>query len=274
MIDHLRAYLQSFPAVQRTNRLREYLQWLILRSINQHQLYKHLAFVGGTALRIIYDTGRFSEDLDYTLLPGKTFIFHDMAGRITEDMTRLGLACNCYALKESKAVQSCFFRFSHLLHPLELSANTEQKLSIKVEVDANPPYGGVIDEYFHPGPLMFSVLHHDLPSLFAGKLHALLFRPYSKGRDFYDLMFFLSKRIPFNLTLLKNAAAQTDPDVNLNSAGDCILLLKERLRQCTNPRIANDLAPFLLHPDDIHHITLENLIRAIDQNVDAGILEQ
>ncbi len=266
MIDNIRSFLADVPASQRTNRLREYLQWLVLRSIDLRGFRKHLAFVGGTALRIVYGTNRFSEDLDYSLIPGGAFSFRELTTEIENDMVRFGLTCSRSQCKDAKSVWSCFFRFADLLHPLGLSANPAQKLSVKVEVDGNPPKGGHVVEYFHNGPIMFSVNHHDLPSLFSGKLHALLFRPYIKGRDYYDLMFFLSRKTRFNLKLLQNAARQTNPRVKIDSVEDVIGLLRTRLKNIDNALTAGDLAPFLLVPEEIHYIKPKNLLSALEQN--------
>jgi hypothetical protein len=117
---------------------------------------------------------------------------------------------------------------------------------------------------------MFTVNHHDLPSLFSGKLHALLFRPYSKGRDYYDLMFFLSRKTNFNLKLLQNAARQTNPDIKIDSIQNVVGLLRARLKILNDALTASDLTPFLLAPEEIHYITSKNLLSALEQNFEAG----
>jgi predicted nucleotidyltransferase component of viral defense system len=232
---------------------------------------KHLAFVGGTAIRIVYGTNRFSEDLDYSLIPGQTISFQELTEGVEKDLLRLGLSCSRSQLKDEKTVWSCFFRFSELLYPLGLSANRGQKLSLKVEVDANPPEGGRVIEHFNSGSIMFSVNHHDLPSLFAGKLHAIFFRPYTKGRDYYDLMYFLSVKTNFNMNLLKNAVRQTNPEIMVHSAGDVKVLLENRLKSIDDASIVSDLAPFLLEPEEIHYLTVKNLLHALEQNHVAGV---
>ncbi|MBN1577436.1 MAG: nucleotidyl transferase AbiEii/AbiGii toxin family protein [Chitinispirillaceae bacterium] len=271
MIDNLRSFLAPAPPGQRANRLREYLQWLVLRSVDLRDFRKHLAFVGGTALRIVYGINRFSEDLDYSLIPGHTLSFRELTEKIQEDLVRLGLACSHAHVRDEKAVWSCFFRFSDLLYPLGLSANPAQKLSVKVEIDANPPEGGQVAEHFHNGPIMFSVNHHDLPSLFAGKLHALFFRPYVKGRDYYDLMFFLTRKVGFNLELLHNAARQTNPGANIDSVEKVMALLKNRIEKADAALTSDDLVPFLLQPEEIRYLTAPNFKSALEQNFAAGV---
>ncbi len=145
---------------------------------------------------------------------------------------------------------------------------------MKLEIDTRTPSGAKVAEHFHSGPIIFTVNHHDLPSLFAGKLHALLFRGFVKGRDYFDLMFFLSKRVPFNAQLLRNATLQTHPETSLDSTDEVLRRLKRRLREVDESNIAGDLAPFLLEPHDLRFITSKNLIEALNRNIAEGVFAE
>ncbi|MFH0921025.1 MAG: nucleotidyl transferase AbiEii/AbiGii toxin family protein [Fibrobacterota bacterium] len=271
MIDQLKQFLETFAPAQRMNALREYLQWLILKSIDVRHYRKSMDFVGGTALRIIFSNGRFSEDLDFSIAQGEKVDFKKMSGDICSDLIRYGLDASVTPEKRPGAVSSCFFRFSNLLGPLGVVPHQSQKIAIKVELDHNPPSGAVSQEFFMNGPLMFSVNHYDIASLFAGKLHALFFRKYCKGRDYYDLLFYLRKKTRFNLALLRNAAAQTHPGVDLNHTGDVLRMLKETLDKMDDEKIEKDLAPFLFNPEEISFVKSRYLRMALDQNIEAGV---
>jgi hypothetical protein len=121
---------------------------------------------------------------------------------------------------------------------------------------------------------MFSVDHHDLPSLFGGKIHALLFRPYVKGRDFYDLMFFLARKTPFNFELLCNASCQTNPETVFESVNEVVGMLGLLLGNLEDNVLAADLELFLLEPEEIPYITVKNLTEMLERNAKDGVFEQ
>ena len=144
-------------------------------------------------------------------------------------------------------------------------------IKIAVKVDRNPPKGSVAADFFFNGPLLFTINHYDLPSLFAGKLHALLFRKYAKGRDYYDLLFYLRKKTPFNLELFRNAARQTEPALEFNDVPGVLDRLERTILSMDHKRIRNDIAPFLLDPDELRFVGPEFLSMALRQNIEAGV---
>jgi hypothetical protein len=271
MLDQLKQYLGLVEPIRKMNALREYLQWLILKIIDARNYRKSMVFVGGTALRVIYQASRFSEDLDFSCVPGSKIDFRAMGGTVQRELAQYGLSVAISSPKTKGAVSSCFFKFSGLLAPLSVTTDPHQKISIKLEVDQNPPSGGTIQEYFFNGPLLFSVNHHDLPSLFAGKLHALLFRKYAKGRDYYDLLFYLRQKCVFNLNLFRNATQQTHPRAKFPDVAAVLKGLKEIILKMDNAGIQKDLAPFLLEPDEIQYVNSKYLLMALEQNMEAGI---
>lgn len=271
MLDQFKQYLGSVEKAGKLNALREYLQWMVLKIIDSRGYRKSMAFVGGTALRVIYQTERFSEDLDFSCVPGTKIDFNAMAEAIRKELALYGLTVSISSLKTTGAVSSCFFRFSGLLAPLGVTTDPQQKFSVKMEVDQNPPAGGVVKEYFFNGPLLFSINHHDLPSLFAGKLHALTFRKYAKGRDYFDLLFYLRKKTIFNLTLFQNAARQTNPSLEFPDAASVLSRLKEIIRKMDDSKIQKDLEPFLLEPGELQYVSSKFLLMALEQNMESGV---
>jgi predicted nucleotidyltransferase component of viral defense system len=201
---------QSKDDKLKMNIMREYLQVYMLRAIFEKGRFSQLAFVGGTALRFILSLPRFSEDLDFSLVNKDGYDFE----RILSEVKRAFEDANyTLAVKFSteRTVHSALFKFPELLHLAGLSHRANQNLSIKLDIDTKPPKGGVVktalvNKYF---PITFS--HYDLPSLFAGKLHAIFTRQYVKGRDYFDLVWLLSRYrdLEPNLELLNNALEQT-----------------------------------------------------------------
>ncbi|MFC1521808.1 nucleotidyl transferase AbiEii/AbiGii toxin family protein [Elusimicrobiota bacterium] len=265
MNDNLKHYLTQFPKDRHLNHTREYVQWLILKAVDDAGFRRDLAFVGGTALRTVFKISRFSEDLDFSLVSGAKLDAKDLSSTVAKAIQRCNLQITIAKLKSEGNVISFFMKFQDLLYPLGISAHKDQPLSIKLEIDTKPPKGWGLEEYFFADPVMFWVNHFDLPSLFAGKLHALLFRGYDKGRDIYDLIFFLKKKVSFNMTMFKNAAHQTHPEKNYASSGDVFKDLASKLKQKDEKKLKQDIAPFMLDPEDERFISCSTAIQLLIQ---------
>jgi predicted nucleotidyltransferase component of viral defense system len=182
---------------QKYNYLREYLQLLILKILDEKGYFRHIAFVGGTALRILYDLNRFSEDLDFCLIDKAHFDFKAMIHVLVKELQQQNFQVE-FTAKDNKTVASGFIKFNQLLLSLGVSPHLNQKLSIKIEIDCNPPTGFKTEFTMINKEFLIGIQHYDLPSLFAGKLHAILCRAYTKGRDYYDLIWFLGRKIDPN----------------------------------------------------------------------------
>ena len=213
MKELLRGIVQGRPAPEARNAVREYLQARILGSLQRAGAMVPLAFQGGTALRFLYGMRRFSEDLDFALeRPCDEYAFRGYVDRAVADLVREGYSAEPARLKETGAVHSAFVRIAGLLHELGVSAQRHETLAIKLEVDTSPPAGAVLETTLvRKHGLLLNLQHHDRASLLSGKLHAVLQRPYPKGRDFYDLLWYLADSdwpAP-NLELLNNALRQT-----------------------------------------------------------------
>ncbi len=135
--------------------------------------------------------------------------------KVKRDLTLAGFEAEV-TWNDRKTVQSGWVRLGGILHDAGLSGRADQKLSIKIEIDTRPPAGGSCERKVLTRHLTFLVQHYDLPSLLAGKLHAAISRTYAKGRDWYDLVWYLSQRPPIspNLILLQNALDQTRGDAS------------------------------------------------------------
>ncbi len=234
------------------NRLREYLQHVVLRALFEQNALKGIVFHGGTALRIIYDLGRFSEDLDFHVDAGCGFDLKKISGTLKRSLELQGYAIS---LKNSSsdAVKSSFIKFGSILTETGLGTREGEKLNIKLEVDMNPPAGfatehSLINKYF---PL--AVIHHDAKTFFAGKLHAVFQRSYIKGRDYYDLWFYLGRWKGFepNLKYLNNALEQTGYKGDEITVDNWKTLLAERIGSVNWKAVSTDIEPFLENPGDV-----------------------
>lgn len=241
------------------NRLREYLQAFVLRSLYECEAFRPLAFVGGTALRFLHNLPRFSENLDFSLVSDKGYAGRDWMSKVKRDLTLAGFEAQV-TWNDRKVVHAGWVRLAGLLHDARLSAMPTEKLAIKVEIDTRPPTGAQCERRVVTRHVTFLLQYYDLPSLLAGKLHAAITRKYDKGRDWYDLVWYLSQRPPVapNLTLLQNALDQTQGTGRYH-APDWRELVRDRLTALNLQAIGDDVGPFLERPQDAALLTRENL---------------
>ena len=213
MKDHLLTLAQGISDEGlRLNLVREYLQAHALRSIQLADGFASLAFQGGTALRFIHGLRRFSEDLDFALeRPERGYDFASLVYRMESDFTAAGYTVEVTA-KTDKPVHRGSLRFPGLLHECGLSDLRAQKLAIRLEVDSVPPQGATLETRLvtRHFPVMF--LAHDLSSCMAGKVLAILVRGHTKGRDLYDLGWYLTnpEHPTPNMALLQNGLKQAE----------------------------------------------------------------
>lgn len=161
---------------------------------------------------------------------------------------------------DRKVVHTGWVRLAGLLYEAGLSARPAEKLAIKLEIDTRPPAGARCERRVVTRHVTFLLQHYDLPSLLAGKLHAAITRKYAKGRDWYDLVWYLSQRPPVapNLPLLQHALDQTR-GTGSHNASSWKELVRERLARLDLPAVCDDVSPFLERPRDAALLTRENL---------------
>jgi len=243
---------------EKLNILREYLQAFVMRSLHESEAYACLSFVGGTALRFVYDLPRFSEDLDFSLENPMGYDPLQWLKKLKRDMTLAGFD-TAISWNDRKTVHTAWVKVAGLLKETGLAAMTGQNLSIKLEVDSRPPAGAETVSTVINRHLMFALRHHSLSSLMAGKVHALMTRKYSKGRDWYDLLWYLSHRPPTvpNLELLQSALDQTQGTGTFRSA-DWRGLLLDKVNGLDFSTLLQDVEPFLERPLDARLISAEN----------------
>lgn len=267
MKDHLRELVDRH-AGDSSRRLwiaREYLQARILQSFQESGVFTQWVFQGGTALRFLYSLPRFSEDLDFAMVkPGDASGFGPSIEKARRDLVGEGYSV-VVKVKADKTVATAFLRFSGLPFELGLSPHPEQTLSVRAELDTNPPEGATLESTVVRRHILLHLYHHDRASLLSGKLHAVLSRPWCKGRDLYDLAWYLSDREwpEPNIAFLDAALRQTGWTGSPVSAGNWRALTAEKVASLDVPKALEDVRPFLERPADAQMVTRENLLRLL-----------
>jgi len=252
------------------NLAREFLQASILAALQRAGAMIPLAFQGGSALRFLYGIRRYSEDLDFALeRPRAGYDFRAYLEAVRADLRREAYDVDLARVSDQRAVHSAFVRFPGLLHELGLSGHREEALSVRFEVDAQPPSGAGLDTTVIRRHMLMRIQHHDRASLLAGKLHAVLQRPYPKGRDFYDLIWYLSDPAwpPPNLVFLNNALAQTGWTSAPLSESSWAVAVRARLRSVRWDVLAADVSPLLESAEDRALLTTETITSLLDQRM-------
>ena len=265
MKDHLRQLVGGVEPLRGRNVAREYLQARILGAFQRAGAMTSLAFQGGTCLRFLYSLPRYSEDLDFAL-EGEVSRY-DLPRFLRA--VRAELSAEHYEvdlrIRQRRAVHNAFVRFPGLLFEIGLSPHRRESLAVKVAVDTNPPGGAEMAITPVRRHETLRVFHHDRSSLLAGKIHAVLQRPYTKGRDLYDLIWYLSdpEWPPPNLALLNAALRQTDWRGGEVTARTWRPLVAARLDALDWERAATDVRPFLERFDEAESVTKDTAMRLL-----------
>jgi predicted nucleotidyltransferase component of viral defense system len=245
--------------------VREYLQARLLESLQNSNAFASWAFVGGTALRFLYSLPRFSEDLDFSLfVPDSESKFADHLVKARRMFERENYTVSVTA-KTDRVVQSAFFKFEGLLFELGLSPHRQERVSIKVELDTHPPEGAGTDTSLVRRHIMLSLLHYDKPSLLAGKLNAIMTRSYTKGRDLYDLVWYLTDPSwpEPNIRLLNNALHQFDAGYPVMTKSNWRTQIAQVLERFDWKAVRNDVSPFLERQEEGKMLTCENVVKLL-----------
>lgn len=234
--------------------LREISQEMVLAALARTDFFKYAVFQGGTALRIFYSLNRFSEDLDFILKkPESSFSLNTYYKSIIDELTAFGYQLDIQDRSTvDNSVKKAFLKESSLGKVLQLQYlkpdRSMKKIKIKLEVDTNPPEESQFEPKYHTFPFAFSVAIQDLPSLFAGKLHALLCRKYIKGRDWYDFVWYIARKITVNYSFLAAALKQNGPWEGKTLQIDknwCISALRNKIEVVDWESAKNDVRRFV-----------------------------
>lgn len=241
---------QCQTVLDQENALKEIAQEIALMALSRTGFFHKAAFQGGTCLRILYGLERFSEDLDFVLgAPDENFVWDLYVAGMQDEFELYGYTLEVINKnKLDKVVRTAFLKAESTggILVLKDSRTNRPKLQIKLEIDTNPPAGSNYELKYLDFPLPYEVKTQDLPSLFAGKIHALLCRPYTKGRDWYDFIWYVSRQTPVNFLLLTHALQQKSAWQNVTA--DPVWLLEAlniKIKNMDWDEAKKDIARFL-----------------------------
>ena len=207
----------------RKNAMKEVIQEIVLCGLSRADFFKKAAFYGGTALRVFYGLDRFSEGLDFSLLkPEPVFELSAYFPALKKEAEAFGLRVDISEKEKNKKsnIQSAFLKGNTKEHLLKFysdesllsSGPSNEVIKIKFEIDTDPPAYAGFEHRYRLQPAPYEISLYDAPSLFAGKVHAVICRAWQsrvKGRDLYDYVFYLSQGIPVNLRHLNARLVQS-----------------------------------------------------------------
>ena len=246
------------------NGIKEVVQEIVLCGLSRAGFFKEAAFYGGTALRIFYGLDRFSEDLDFSLMaPNPGFDLPRYLPALERELAAYGF--NFKVEDRAKAIdsdiRSAFLKGNTREHMLVFYADERlarsfsgnDTIKIKFEVDTTPPAFATFERKYRLLPIPYEVNLYDMPSLFAGKLHAVICRAWKsrvKGRDLYDYVFYLSQGTPVNLRHLNARLVDSDfdgarEDMTLVEIKD---ILHRRFESIDYDQARQDVLPFIKNP--------------------------
>lgn len=256
MLDLFEQMLSRYPmdnADARRNATYEVMQQVVLSGLYRGGFFGEAAFYGGTCLRIFHGLERFSEDMDFTLLrKDGSFSLEKYFPYIVDECRLLGreVEISKKDKRDFSRVESAFLKDNTDVY--SLSFNTEKSLKIKIEVDTHPPLEFETEERLLLQPFSFMTRCLTLPNLFAGKMHALVFRQWKnrvKGRDWYDFEWYVRNGIPLNFKHLNKRIKEFNGmDVDRSTF---VEMIKDKFASTDIKQVKNDVRPFLKNPHDL-----------------------
>ncbi len=241
-------------AMEQENMLKETMQHYILASLSKHGLFSEAVFHGGTCLRIVHGMQRFSEDLDFLLKkPDTAFKWGKYVAGVQRDCRTEGIEFEIVDRERSEAaVRKTFLKTdsigSLLYFQLPFGRHRQHKIRIKLEIDTKPPAGSSFETAYLMFPRPEPLTIQTMESGFALKIHALLCRPYVKGRDWFDFLWYVARKVTPDLNLLANALDQQGPwsgmrpDVTYNWLTESVT---SRIKQIDWMQARDDVQRFL-----------------------------
>lgn len=224
--------------------LREYLQTQILKVLSLGSHGEVISFLGGTSLRFIHNIERFSEDLDFDLVKKDGFSIDALGQELKKELERLGFALDI-KVKTTENIHIIYLKFKGILQEFGFRLPKDEKFFIKFEIDFSP-YSSIKTEtkFVDSFNERFPILINTLPTLFAQKIIALKMRPYQKGRDFYDLVWFLAQK-----NIEPNYAIFEEKNIAVKNKQELITELQKIISTKDLKQATKNVSPFLFHSE-------------------------
>lgn len=269
VFDQMVSRYQIITEADKLNALHEVMQQIALAALNRAGFFENAAFYGGTCLRIFHDLPRFSEDMDFSLLKkDDSFSLEKYFDAIIAEFRAHGreVAITRKTKTAKTQIESAFLKDNTEIYNIEFQV--QRTVKIKIEVDKNPPLGFNTEYKLLLLPFSFMTRCFDLPGLFAGKMHAFLFRNWKnrvKGRDWYDMEWYVRNEYKLDFTHLKNRCVQSGHvSENDFTRHEFINLLKERISNTNINRVKDDVKPFVKNVQDLSIWSTDYFINLVD----------
>ncbi|MBR1545419.1 MAG: nucleotidyl transferase AbiEii/AbiGii toxin family protein [Prevotella sp.] len=240
-------------AKSKQNAIYEITQQVILSGLHRGGFFDRSAFYGGTCLRLFYQLPRFSEDMDFSLLaPDEHFNFENYFQPIIDEFSQIGRVVEIKK-KDKKMfgrVDSAFLKDTTDVY--NVSFQTEKTTKIKIEVDTMPPLQFHTEQKLLSFPQSLMIRCFTLPDLYAGKMHALVFRNWKtrvKGRDWYDFEWYVRHRVPLDFNHLQERIREFNGTEM--SREEFISMLRTRLSTTDIEAVKLDVAHFVINPQEL-----------------------
>lgn len=250
------------------NSIKEVVQEIMLCGLSRAGFFKAATFYGGTALRIFYGLDRFSEDLDFSLKESNPlFDFAEYIPMLEKEIQSYGLNFSIEVKEKSieSNIKSAFLKGNtkeHILmfyadEKLTPSIGSNDLIKIKFEVNIDPPNYATFETKYKLLPIPYEIVLYDMPSLFAGKIHAVICRGWKnrvKGRDLYDYVFYISRGTKLNLKhlaarLVQSGYISTIDEITIE---DVRTMLCKRFENIDYSQAKQDVLPFIKNPDTLN----------------------
>ena len=253
IFDNMLSHYELTTEQQKRNAIFEVNQQIILAGLYAGGFFESAAFYGGTCLRIFHGLQRFSEDMDFSLLaPDENFDFSKYFQPIVDAFALVGREVEI-TKKDKKSfgkVESAFLKDNTDVY--DVTFQTEKSIKIKIEVDTCPPLNFTTEQKLLLQPHSFMTCCFTLPDLFAGKMHALVYRAWKnrvKGRDWYDFEWYVRNGIALDFDHLAERCKQFNgEDITPESFKEKLI---ERLSTADIKQVKEDVLPFVRNPKEL-----------------------
>lgn len=269
IFDQMLERYQTTTRTQELNALHEVMQQVTLAALYRADFFSKAAFYGGTCLRIFHNLSRFSEDLDFTLLQtDESFSIEKYFDIIYDEFHSHGRKIDITKKrkKTDTDVESAFLKDTTEI--ANVAFQTERTVKIKIEIDKNPPLGFETENKLLLLPYSFTTRCLDLKGLFAGKIHAFLFRNWKqrvKGRDWFDLEWYIRNDQPVDFRHLRERALQNGYNGDAPFTQEVVKqLMKDKIQTTPIARVLDDVRPFIRQDQKLDIWTEDYFLQLVD----------
>jgi predicted nucleotidyltransferase component of viral defense system len=249
------AEFQQKNAADERNAVHEVMQQIALAGLARGGFFQKAAFYGGTCLRLLHDMRRFSEDMDFSLLaPDPAFRFEDYFPAVVEEFKLAGkdVEIKMKHKGQPSAIESAFLKESSDV--FDIGFTTEKRQKVKIEVDIDPPPKFTTEMRVLNEPRSCIIRAYTLPDLFAGKVSAALFRKWRhrvKGRDWYDVVWYIAKHVPLDLAHLVERAKESAPDADVSTPEKVLAAFDARIDAIDFENVRADVEPYVMDKSEL-----------------------